>query len=80
MPSNRASLKKTKANIQENYLMNDVSMALWAKARSLHELGDIELAKRPMVSVCIWHAVAHGIRKGGSGARLKTAPSSLESC
>ena len=37
--------KKTKANIQENYLMNDVSMALWAKARSLHELGDIELAK-----------------------------------
>ena len=37
--------KKTKAKIQENYLMNDVSMALWAKARSLHELGDLELAK-----------------------------------
>ena len=37
--------KKTKAKIQENYLMNDVSMALWAKARSLHELGDMELAK-----------------------------------
>ena len=25
--------------IQENYLMNDVSMALWTKARSLDELG-----------------------------------------
>jgi hypothetical protein len=37
--------KKTKAKIQENYLMNDVSMALWAKARSLHELGDLEQAK-----------------------------------
>ena len=29
----------------ENYLMNDVSTALWAKARSQHQLGDIEQAK-----------------------------------
>lgn len=37
---------KAKAKIQENYLMNDVSMALWAKARSLHALGKDELAKQ----------------------------------
>ena len=36
--------KKVKARIQENYLINDVSMALWAKARSLHELGEKERA------------------------------------
>ena len=36
---------RAKAKIHENYLMNDVSTALWARARSLHELGDIEQAK-----------------------------------
>ena len=36
---------RAKAKIHENYLMNDVSTALWAKARSQHELGDIEQAK-----------------------------------
>jgi hypothetical protein len=30
---------KQKKAIQENYLINDVSMALWTKARSLDELG-----------------------------------------
>ena len=36
---------RAKAKIHENYLMNDVSTALWAKARSHHQLGDIEQAK-----------------------------------
>ena len=36
---------RAKAKIHEDYLMNDVSLALWAKARSLHELGNIEQAK-----------------------------------
>ena len=36
---------RAKAKIHENYLMNDVSTALWAKARSQHQLGDIEQAK-----------------------------------
>lgn len=36
---------RAKAKIHEDYLMNDVSLALWAKARSLHELGKIEQAK-----------------------------------
>ena len=36
---------RAEAKIHENYLMNDVSTALWAKARSQHQLGDIEQAK-----------------------------------
>ena len=36
---------RAKAKIHENYLMNDVSTALWARARSQHQLGDIEQAK-----------------------------------
>ena len=36
---------RAKAKIHENYLMNDVSTALWAKARSQHQLGDIEQAR-----------------------------------
>ena len=40
----RVSARAT-AKIHENYLMNDVSTALWAKARSQHQLGDIEQAK-----------------------------------
>ena len=34
-----------KRKIEKNWLMNDVSTALWAKARSLHKLDEIELAK-----------------------------------
>ena len=72
--------KKTKAKIQENYLMNDVSMALWAKARSLHERGDMELAKEAY-GKCVYMACGRAWDpKAGSGARLKTARSSLESC
>ncbi len=37
---------RIKRKIEKNYLMNDVSMALWAKARSHHELGQIDLAKQ----------------------------------
>ena len=37
---------KPKLRFKKNYLMNDVSMALWAKARSLHALGKDELAKQ----------------------------------
>jgi len=37
--------RKERLKIQKEYQMNDVSMALWAKARSLHELGEIEAAK-----------------------------------
>ena len=37
---------RIKRKIEKNYLMNDVSMALWAKARSQHELGQIDLAKQ----------------------------------
>lgn len=37
---------KTKEKIHANGLVNDVSMALWAKARSLHELGELEAAKK----------------------------------
>ena len=34
-----------KAAIQKNYLINDVSMALWTKARALHELNLVAPAK-----------------------------------
>ena len=37
---------RIKRKIEKNYLMNDVSMALWAKARSHHELGQMDLAKQ----------------------------------
>ena len=37
---------REKRKIDKNYLMNDVSVALWVKARSLHELNEIELAKK----------------------------------
>ena len=37
--------RKDKKRIQDNYILNDVSMALWAKARSLHELGKIKEAE-----------------------------------
>ncbi|HSG59555.1 MAG TPA: hypothetical protein VLA06_08495 [Woeseiaceae bacterium] len=38
--------KRTKTKIDANGLFNDVALALWAKARSLHELGDLEAAKK----------------------------------
>ena len=42
-PIGKVSSRK-KRNIDKNYLMNDVSMALWAKARSQHELGQLDAA------------------------------------
>ena len=38
--------KKDKKKIDANGLINDVSLALWAKARSLHELDQIDAAKQ----------------------------------
>ncbi len=46
---------KTKQKIHDNGLVNDVSMALWAKARSLHELGELEAAKQAY-SQCVYMA------------------------
>ena len=40
-PIGKVSSRK-KRKIDKNYLMNDVSMALWAKARSQHELGQLD--------------------------------------
>ena len=45
--------RKERLKIQKDYLMNDVSMALWAKARSLHELGQVEAAKKTYAQ-CIY--------------------------
>ena len=42
-PIGKVSSRK-KRRIDKNYLMNDVSMALWAKARSQHELGQLDAA------------------------------------
>jgi len=44
---------ENKKKIEQNYLLNDVSMALWAKASSLHKLGQIEPAKEAY-SQCIY--------------------------
>jgi hypothetical protein len=44
-PSGRVS-KKEKDRIHENWAVNDVSVALWAKARSLDEIGKKNLAKK----------------------------------
>ncbi len=44
-PSGRVS-KKEKDRIHENWAVNDVSVALWAKARSLDEIGKKDLAKK----------------------------------
>ena len=43
-PSGRVS-RSTKEKIHDNWAVNDVSVALWAKARSLDKMGDIEQAK-----------------------------------
>ena len=45
--------KKHKKKIEANGLINDVSLALWAKARSLHELDQIEAAKQAYAQ-CIY--------------------------
>lgn len=47
--------KKEKRRIDKNGLLNDVSLAMWAKARSLHELGQIEPAKQAYAQ-CIYMA------------------------
>lgn len=43
--------------IHENYILNDVSIAIWVKARSLEETDQIELAKK-LYSNCIY--LTHG--------------------
>jgi hypothetical protein len=45
--------KRVKKKIDANGLLNDVSMALWAKARSLHELDRTEPAKQAYAQ-CIY--------------------------
>ena len=55
-PSGRVS-RKEREKIHENWAVNDVSVALWSKARSLEEMGDIELAKITY-SQCIF--LTHG--------------------
>lgn len=47
--------EREKEKIDRNGLMNDVSMALWAQARSLHELDDIESARQAYAR-CIYMA------------------------
>ena len=47
--------RRTRESIHANGLLNDVSMALWAKARSLHELDQIEPAKQAYAQ-CIYMA------------------------
>ena len=46
---------RDKRKINENGILNDVSFALWAKARSQHELGLIEEAKQSYAQ-CIYMA------------------------
>ena len=55
-PEGRVS-KKIKDEIHENWAVNDVAMALWAKAVAHEKLGEIELAKKAY-SQCIF--LAHG--------------------
>ena len=51
-PSGRVS-RKEKEKIHSNWAVNDVSIAIWAKARSLDELGKKELAMKAY-SQCIF--------------------------
>jgi len=46
---------RDKRKIEANGVLNDVSFALWAKARSLHELGQIDAAKQAYAQ-CIYMA------------------------
>ena len=43
-PSGKVS-RKEKKKIHANWAVNDVSVALWTKARSLEKMGELELAK-----------------------------------
>ena len=43
--------------IHDNYILNDVSIAIWVKARSLEEMGQIDSAKK-LYSNCIY--LTHG--------------------
>ncbi|MDG0970352.1 MAG: hypothetical protein P8Q37_05120 [Porticoccaceae bacterium] len=52
-PSVGSVNRRTKKKIEKNYLINDVSMALWAKARSLHELEGLEAATQTY-SQCVY--------------------------
>ncbi len=56
LTGNRFSKSEKKA-IFSNWAINDVSVAIWAKARSLEELGKLELAKKSY-SNCIF--LTHG--------------------
>jgi hypothetical protein len=56
-PDGRVS-RKEKKKIQANWAVNDVSLALWTKARSLEEIGEIELSKIAY-SQCIF--LSHGM-------------------
>jgi len=56
LTGNRFS-KSEKKDIFSNWAINDVSIAIWAKARSLEELGQLELAKKSY-SNCIF--LTHG--------------------
>ena len=65
---------RIKRKIEKDYLMNDVSMALWAKARSQHELGQIDLAKQTY-GQCIYMICGRaGTPKGGFGVQPKIVP------
>ncbi len=55
-PSGKVS-RKEKKKIHANWAVNDVSVALWTKARSLEKMGDIALAKIAY-SQCIF--LTHG--------------------
>ena len=52
-----AVTRKEKEKIHQNYLINDVSIALWVKAVSLEALGEIEYSKK-IYSYCIF--LTHG--------------------
>jgi hypothetical protein len=57
VPPSGAVTVNERDKINANYLINDVSIALWVKARSLEEINEIELAKK-MYSYCIF--LSHG--------------------
>jgi len=60
--------RKEKKKIYANWAVNDVSVALWAKARSLEEMGNIELAKITHIRSVYFSLMAgHGTLKAGFG-------------
>ena len=46
LPPFGAVTRQEKEKIHQNYLINDVSIALWVKAVSLEALGEIEYSKK----------------------------------